>query len=255
MENLVAEVERRWGIDRHAMATEMVFVSHETYTPARGGSAQAEVDALRRVFGRSADRVVIANTKGYTGHPMAVGIEDVLAVKALETGLIPPVPNIREIDPELGVLNLSRGGPHAVRYALRLGAGFGSQISMSRSWSACPPTDAASPEELSAYRIAARSGRLSGHQRTRARRPRWSADAAGVGCPAAHVSGSTPAAARPGRPRRRRTPVPRACHGDRGEAPRRRAANRHRRAPAEERVLAIVSEETGYAGSARLDLT
>ena len=35
-----------------------VFVSHETYTPARGGSAAAEVNALRRVFGagRRVDR-------------------------------------------------------------------------------------------------------------------------------------------------------------------------------------------------------
>ena len=32
-----------------------MFVSHETYTPARGGSAAAEIYALRRVFGEQAD--------------------------------------------------------------------------------------------------------------------------------------------------------------------------------------------------------
>ena len=32
-------------------AANMVFVSHETYTPARGGSASAEIHALRSVFG------------------------------------------------------------------------------------------------------------------------------------------------------------------------------------------------------------
>ena len=52
---------------------QLVFVSHETYTPARGGSAAAEVDALRAVFGADADSVVVANTKGFTGHPMGVG--------------------------------------------------------------------------------------------------------------------------------------------------------------------------------------
>ena len=80
----------------------MVFVSHETYTPARGGSASAEIHALRRVFGDAADQIVIANTKGLTGHAMGAGIEDVLAVKALETGCVPPVANFKEVDPELG---------------------------------------------------------------------------------------------------------------------------------------------------------
>ena len=108
----------------------MVFISHETYTPARGGSAAAEVNALRRVFGDAADQIVVANTKGFTGHPMGVGIEDVVAVKALETGIVPPVPNFKEPDPDLGLLNLSIGGVYPVRYALRLAAGFGSQISM-----------------------------------------------------------------------------------------------------------------------------
>jgi NAD(P)-dependent dehydrogenase (short-subunit alcohol dehydrogenase family)/acyl carrier protein len=62
---------------------------------------------------------------------MGAGIEDVVAVKSLETGCIPPVANFKEVDPELGSLNLSRGGSYPVEYALRLGAGFGSQISMS----------------------------------------------------------------------------------------------------------------------------
>ncbi len=39
--------------------------------------------------------------------------------------------NFKEIDPELGALNLSKGGDYPIEYALRLGAGFGSQISMS----------------------------------------------------------------------------------------------------------------------------
>jgi acyl transferase domain-containing protein len=129
MEALVRQAEAR-GVQRGAMAGATVFVSHETYTPARGGSAAAEISALRRVFGADADRIVITNTKGFTGHAMGAGIEDVVAVKSLETGLVPPVPNYREPDPELGPLNLSRGGAYPVQYALRLAAGFGSQIAM-----------------------------------------------------------------------------------------------------------------------------
>src|SRR5208337_3067413 len=130
MEALVAKAEARSGISRHQIAPQTVFVSHETYTPARGGSASAEISALRRVFGDVADSIVIANTKGFTGHAMATGIEDVVAIKALETGCVPPVANFKEVDPELGPLNLSKGGAYPVEYAIHLGAGFGSQISM-----------------------------------------------------------------------------------------------------------------------------
>ncbi|MDR3749066.1 MAG: SDR family NAD(P)-dependent oxidoreductase [Acidobacteriota bacterium] len=130
MENMVAGAEKSAGIARADVAPKMVFVSHETYTPARGGSASAEIHALRRVFGDGADQIVIANTKGMTGHAMGTGIEDVLAVKTLETGLVPPVANFQEVDPELGPLNLSKGGAYPIQYALHLGAGFGSQISM-----------------------------------------------------------------------------------------------------------------------------
>ncbi len=130
MEDLMSQAEAHSGIARCQIAPHTVFVSHETYTPARGGSASAEIHALRHVFGDAADQIVIANTKGQTGHAMATGIEDVVAVKALETGLIPPVVNFKEVDPELGTLNLSKGGGYPVEYAIRLGAGFGSQISM-----------------------------------------------------------------------------------------------------------------------------
>ncbi len=131
MEKLISAVERRYGLDRHAMARELAFISHETYTPARGGSASAEVFALRKAFGSSVNDLVVANTKGFTGHPMGVGVEDAVAVKILEKQIVPPVPNFREPDPELGTLNLSKGGHYPVTFALRLAAGFGSQIAMS----------------------------------------------------------------------------------------------------------------------------
>ncbi|MGB2633227.1 MAG: SDR family NAD(P)-dependent oxidoreductase [Candidatus Acidiferrum sp.] len=156
MESLVAKAESRSKISRRQIAPQTVFVSHETYTPARGGSAGAEIHALRRVFGDIADRIVIANTKGFTGHAMATGIEDVVAVKALETGCVPPVANFKEVDPELGQLNLSKGGFYPVEYALHLGAGFGSQISMMLlHWIKTKDGKRRRPNDLGyAYRIA-----------------------------------------------------------------------------------------------------
>ncbi|MGO9928078.1 MAG: SDR family NAD(P)-dependent oxidoreductase [Mycobacterium sp.] len=154
MEKLLAQAEAR-GVNRHAIAPNTAFMSHETYTPARGGSAAAEIHALRKVFGPDADAVVITNTKGFTGHAMGAGVEDVVAIKSLETGLVPPVPNYKEPDPELGHLNLSTGGSYPVQYALRLGAGFGSQIAMTlMRWTPVPDGRHRLPDELGyEYRI------------------------------------------------------------------------------------------------------
>ncbi|HEY2985402.1 MAG TPA: acyltransferase domain-containing protein, partial [Jatrophihabitantaceae bacterium] len=155
MEQVLRQVESR-GIDRQVMAPSTMFVSHETYTPARGGSAAAEISALRSAFGSAADDVVITNTKGFTGHAMGAGIEDIVAIKALETGIVPPVPNFKEPDPELGDLNLSTGGAYPVEYALRLAAGFGSQIAMAvLRWTPMPDRKRRSADQLGfRYRIA-----------------------------------------------------------------------------------------------------
>ncbi|MBT5183781.1 MAG: beta-ketoacyl synthase, partial [Euryarchaeota archaeon] len=128
----IEEMEVKWNLDRHVMAPDTVFFSHETFTPARGGSAQAEVKALRDTFGQSTDSIVIANTKGFTGHPMGVGIEDASMFYGLMTGRIPPIANHKEVDPELGNLNLSKGQAYPnLRYGMRFAAGFGSQIGLS----------------------------------------------------------------------------------------------------------------------------
>ncbi len=81
MDQVLKTAEARFGIHRESIAAHTVFVSHETYTPARGGSASAEIHALRHCFKDQANRVIVANTKGFTGHSMGVGIEDVLAIK------------------------------------------------------------------------------------------------------------------------------------------------------------------------------
>ena len=222
-------------MDRHAIAGSTVFVSHETYTPARGGSASAEINALRQVFGPDADAVVITNTKGFTGHAMGAGIEDVVAIKALETGIVPPVPNYKEPDPELGHLNLSTGGAYPVRYALRLAAGFGSQIAMTLlRWTPVPDGRHRLPDELGyAYRIV-----------DPAAWQRWLAQAAGTADAAARgraapAAGRRRPAHRPsvapvvgsGRKLRRSSPRRSAATTGGGPASQRAAARRSRRRP------------------------
>ena len=260
MENLVAQAEAANGFRRREAAPRMVFVSHETYTPARGGSAAAEIHALRRVFGDAADRIVIANTKGFTGHAMGTGIEDVVAVKALETGCVPPVANFKEVDPELGALNLSKGGGYPVEYALRLGAGFGSQISMTLlHWIAAKDGARTSPHALGyASRIAdaERLERVAGPDGRQSAPPSWKwcsvrcasrimrGAADGIACRAA---GDRSAGCAPKLERRK----PARQSGPKLQPP--TAAPWSAADPVKERLLALVAEKTGYP-SDMLDL-
>ena len=130
VDTLVGEAAKAAGVNRETFARNAVILSHETYTPAKGGSAAAEIDSLRHAFGDAAKHVVVTNTKGFTGHPMGAGIEDAIVLKAMQRGQVPPVPNLREPDPDLGELTLSKGGPWNGRFALRLAAGFGSQVAL-----------------------------------------------------------------------------------------------------------------------------
>ncbi len=130
MDRLVTTAEKEHGLNRADIAKQLVFISHETYTPARGGSASAEAYALKSTFGENVSNVIVSNTKGFTGHSMGAGLEDVIAVRCLSTGLVPPIANFKEADPELAGITLSKGGHYNFKYALRLAAGFGSQLGM-----------------------------------------------------------------------------------------------------------------------------
>ena len=127
VDGFVGQMERTWGLDRHTMAPNTVFFSHETYTPARGGSAQSEVKALRTTFGESTDKILIANTKGFTGHPMGVGIEDASMIMASITAASHPLPTTRS-GPRVGQPQPQQGRRcDGIEYGIRFGAGFGSK--------------------------------------------------------------------------------------------------------------------------------
>jgi phosphopantetheine--protein transferase-like protein len=130
MRRMIEKWEEQTGRSRQELAKDMVFMSHETYSPKRGGSSAAEIQALRETFGDSAKEIPIANTKGFTGHTMGAGVEDVVAIRSLQKCLIPPIPNLKQPDPDFADMNLSRGGSCRANHVLRLAAGFGSQIVM-----------------------------------------------------------------------------------------------------------------------------
>ena len=130
MQRMISKWEEQTGLSREDLVKDVFFMSHETYSPKRGGSSAAEVRALRDTFGDRARLIPISNTKGFTGHTMGVGVEDVVALRCLQKRKLAPIPNLKKRDPDFADLNLSRGGPCDANYALRLAAGFGSQIVM-----------------------------------------------------------------------------------------------------------------------------
>jgi nodulation protein E len=87
-----------------------------------------EAQAIRRVFGGSADRVAVSSTKAAHGHALgaAGALEAVATVLAVSNGVIPPTVNFTELDPacELDVVaNEPRQAP--VHAALSNSFAFG----------------------------------------------------------------------------------------------------------------------------------
>jgi acyl transferase domain-containing protein/short-subunit dehydrogenase/acyl carrier protein len=128
LQRFIGKIEREHGLDREKLAKQLIYLSHETYTPPRGGCSQTEAEALREAFGESSSKeIIIGNTKGMTGHTMGAALEDAVAAKSLQYGKVPPVVNLTDRDPMFTSLNLAGVGSHDRIYALKMSAGFGSQ--------------------------------------------------------------------------------------------------------------------------------
>lgn len=133
MERFISSIEEQCHITRAEIATHGVYFSHETSTHASATSSCAsnEIYGLRKVFGAHLKDLLLLNTKGFTGHPMGVSFEDVVAAEVLVSGRVPPIANFTISDEALGAdLKFSRGGSYPCKYAMRFAAGFGSQVAL-----------------------------------------------------------------------------------------------------------------------------
>ncbi|MCG8688444.1 MAG: phosphopantetheine-binding protein, partial [Desulfobacterales bacterium] len=128
MQKFISKVERQTGLTKEEYADKLLFMSHETYTPARGGSADAEVQALEAAFSKYLSKICISNTKGFTGHTLGAAIEDVVMVKALQKRKAPPIANLSKIPPAFRKLSFSGQDKIDSEYGLHLSAGFGSHF-------------------------------------------------------------------------------------------------------------------------------
>lgn len=119
---------------RRALASAAVAPADVDYVNAHGTSTpyndKFETLAIKRVFGDHARRLAVSSTKSMTGHLLgaAGGIESIISVKTIQSGLVAPTINLHEPDPECDldyVPNQAR--PLPVRVVLSNNLGFGGQ--------------------------------------------------------------------------------------------------------------------------------
>lgn len=99
--------------------------AHGTSTPL---GDIAETKAIKKVFGDHAYKLNVSSTKSMHGHLLgaAGGLESVMCIKALETGIIPPTINLNEADPECDLnYTPNEAVKKDIRYALNNSFGFG----------------------------------------------------------------------------------------------------------------------------------
>ncbi len=119
---------------KRALASSGVAPEDVDYVNAHGTSTpyndKFETLALKKVFGDHAKKLAISSTKSMTGHLLgaAGGIESVISIKTIQTGMIAPTINLHEPDPECDldyVPNVAREAK--VRTVMSNNLGFGGQ--------------------------------------------------------------------------------------------------------------------------------
>jgi len=99
--------------------------AHATSTPMGDAS---EVRAIRAVFGAHADQIAVSATKSMTGHMLGAtgAVEAIFALRAIETGILPPTINLDSPDPECQLDHVANKARHQrIRVALSNSFGFG----------------------------------------------------------------------------------------------------------------------------------
>jgi 3-oxoacyl-(acyl-carrier-protein) synthase len=124
LDKCVRETCQLKNITLEEMASECIYVAHETFTSI---CSSIEIKCLDNVFGRENLRKIhITCTKNITGHVMGVCIEDAMSILCLETQTLPDM-TIPDLDPDFQDLCF-KGGRHNFKYAIHVALGMGSHV-------------------------------------------------------------------------------------------------------------------------------
>lgn len=89
----------------------------------------AEINALKKVFGKHMSDVKVNSTKSMIGHCLgaAGGVEAIATIKAITTGMLHPTINLDDPEPDLGDIDVipNKAKAHKVKVALSNSFGFG----------------------------------------------------------------------------------------------------------------------------------
>ncbi|HYP15569.1 MAG TPA: beta-ketoacyl-ACP synthase II [Opitutus sp.] len=119
---------------KRALASAAVAPDAVDYINAHGTSTpyndKFETLAIKKVFGEHARKLAVSSTKSMTGHLLgaAGGIESIISVKTIQSGVIAPTINLQQPDPDCDldyVPNQARAAK--VRTVLSNNLGFGGQ--------------------------------------------------------------------------------------------------------------------------------
>ena len=126
------EAEGATAMIRLALAEAALEPDERMYINAHGTSTplndKTETKAIKQALGPAAYRVAISSTKSMTGHMLgaAGGVEAIAAIKALQTGLVPPTIGLTEPDPECDLDYVpNKARQMDITTALSISLGFG----------------------------------------------------------------------------------------------------------------------------------
>ena len=117
----------RWIPHRKPIRIDLVSREREKNTEGD----KAELQAIRTILGDGAERVSITANKSMLGHTLgaAGAIEDIVTIKTIREGCVPPTINLVDPDPESAGMDLTPNvaAKRTIQAALSNSFGFGGQ--------------------------------------------------------------------------------------------------------------------------------